>query len=368
MFAEQLLDRLLAPLSHGRLGVSHREHLLTRLRESAVSDVDIARAVDSGHLPSLAVEVALGDGGEHTLSELARSARLPVSYAGELMQAFGRPRASPGQHVFTDEDIELGRITREMLDAGLPDRELIATARVLSLAMSQSAEAVRRLVAKAYLNAGDSEEKLAARYVEAADALSPLIPSLFSLTFRAHLRDGISGEVLTEAERESGRLIESQEVAVAFADLVDYTRLGNRVTADELGAVAMNFVAVGAAVAQSPVRLVKTIGDGAMFVSADAGQLTRALIELRERVHAEAALPDVRIGAAFGAATPRAGDWFGTTVNIASRVAKVASPGQLLATDEFVARTGEPRWKKRRKRNLKGLERRLRVYSYEPAR
>jgi adenylate cyclase len=338
---------------------------LTRLREAAVSDVDIARTLDSGQLPSRAVEVALGDGGEHTLRELAHAARLPESYAGELMQALGRPRASPEEHVFTDEDIELARIARQMLEAGIPDRELIAMARVLSLSMSRSAEAIRRLVAHAYLNAGDSEEKLAARYVEAADALSPLMPAMFSLTFRAHLRDGISGEVLTEAERESGRLIDSQEVGVAFADLVDYTRLGDGLPADELGAIAEDFAAIGAAVANSPVRLVKTIGDAAMFVSLDAPRLTNTLVELRGCVDAAEELPDLRIGAAFGAATPRAGDWFGTTVNVASRVADIASPGQLLATEEFVARAGGDHWTKRRKRNLKGLEGRLRLYSYE---
>ena len=330
-----------------------------------MSDGEIARAAEAGKLPSLAIEVVLGDGGEHTLAALARAARLPVSYAGELMQAFGRPRASPGEHVFTDEDIELARTVRQMLDAGLPDRELIAAARVLSLAMSQSAEAVRQLVADAYLNAGDSEEKLAARYVEAADALSPLIPVVLSLTFRAQLRDGISGEVLTEGERASGRLVETQEVAVAFADLVEYTSLGNRLPPDELVAIAEDFVVIASSVAQTPVRLVKTIGDAAMFVSPEPAALIRAMLELRARIHAARGLPDVRIGVAFGAATPRAGDWFGTAVNTASRVAGAANPGQLLATEELVTRDGTLRWQKRRKRNLKGLDRRLRLYSYQ---
>jgi adenylate cyclase len=193
------------------------------------------------------------------------------------------------------------------------------------------------------------------------------MPAVFSLAFRAHLRDGISGEVLTEAERASGRLVDSQQVAVAFADLVDYTRLGSGLPTDELGAIAEEFTGLGSSVAQSPVRLVKTIGDAAMFVSPDAGRLSRALIELRERVHAAEGLPDVRIGASFGSATQRAGDWFGTGVNTASRVVDVASPGQLLATEEFVVRADGGNWKKRRKRNLKGLEQRLRLYSYEPS-
>jgi class 3 adenylate cyclase len=96
--------------------------------------------------------------------------------------------------------------------------------------------------------------------------------------------------------------------------------------------------------------------------------LVGALIELRDRVRgADPRLPELRVGAALGPATARAGDWFGPAVNVASRVADLASPGQLLASDELVTSIGTAGWKKRRKRNLKGLDGRLRVYSYEPA-
>ena len=117
------------------------------------------------------------------------------------------------------------------------------------------------------------------------------------------------------------------------------------------------------------MRLVNTIGDAAMFVSPDPAEMLDVLIDLRDRVRdTEPALPQVRIGMAFGPATARAGDWFGTTVNLASRVTEAAKPGQLLATDEFAAHAGGPNWKKRRRRNLKGLDGRLRLCSYEPDR
>src|SRR5437764_4148419 len=208
-----------------------------------------------------------------------------------------------------------------MTAAGWPERELTELARMIGLAMSQSADAVRRLVAEAYLRAGDTEEQLGARYVQATDTLAPLIPPLLTLSFRAHLRDGISGELLTEAERRSGELSDTQELAVSFADLVGYTTLGDRVPAGELGSIAGRFAAVGVATARRPVRLVKTIGDAAMFVSPDPAEMLDVLIDLRDRVRdTEPALPQVRIGMAFGPATARAGDWFGTTVNLASRV------------------------------------------------
>ena len=76
-------------------------------------------------------------------------------------------------------------------------------------------------------------------------------------------------------------------------------------------------------------------------------------------------LPEVRIGLAFGPATPRAGDWFGTAVNLASRVVETAKPAQLLATDELAARVDSERWRKRRRRTMRGLDGRVRLWSYE---
>jgi adenylate cyclase len=340
--------------------------LLKHLRDADVSDDEIDHARGEGRLATRAVEVALGDGADHTLSDVARASRLSSGYVRELLQALGRPDPAPGQHVFTDEDIELARIGREMLDAGLPEHELTEVARVIGLAMSQSAEAVRRMVGVAFLEAGDTEEALGARYLEAVDKLAPHVPELFSLSFRAHLRDGISGELLTEAERSSGLLADTEQVAVGFADLVGYTSIGDRISAGELGSIAGRFAALGVAASRRPVRLVKTIGDAIMFVSPDPTKLLEVMIDLRARVHkAQPSLPEVRIGVAFGPATPRSGDWFGSTVNLASRVVEAAKPGQLLVTDELAVRVATERWRRRRRRTMKGLDGRVRLWSYE---
>jgi adenylate cyclase len=346
-----------------------KERLLQHLREADVSEADIDRARGEGRLATRAVEVALGDGANHTLSDVARAAGLRSAYVRELMLALGRPDPAFGEPAFTDEDIELARIAREMLDAGLPAHELTEVTRVVGLAMSQSAEAVRRMVAEAFLEPGDTEEALGARYIDAVDKLAPLVPALFSLSFRAHLRDGISGELLTEAELHSGRLADTEDIAVGFADLVGYTSIGDRVSAGELGSIAGRFAALGVSTTQRPARLVKTIGDAIMFVSPDPTKLMEVMVDLRARVHeADPPLPEVRIGVAFGPATPRNGDWFGTAVNLASRVVGAARPGQLLVTDELAVRVASERWRKRRRRTMKGLDGRVRLWSYEQPR
>jgi adenylate cyclase len=77
-------------------------------------------------------------------------------------------------------------------------------------------------------------------------------------------------------------------------------------------------------------------------------------------------MPPLRVGLAFGSATPRGGDWFGSTVNLASRITVAARPAQILATGEVVRREPDLTWRRRRRRALKGVEGRVRLFSLEP--
>ena len=96
-----------------------------------------------------------------------------------------------------------------------------------------------------------------------------------------HLQDQLRNDAIGRTEVAHGRIAGATEVTVAFADLVGFTKLGERIPAEELGAIA----AAAAASwrprsAHPPVRLVKTIGDAAMLVSPDAGALLDVAIEL----------------------------------------------------------------------------------------
>jgi len=59
----------------------------------------------------------------------------------------------------------------------------------------------------------------------------------------------------------------THEVTVCFADLVGFTRFGERRPAEDLGRVAERLGALVSDLAEPPVRLVKTLGDAAMLVS-----------------------------------------------------------------------------------------------------
>ena len=122
-------------------------------------------------------------------------------------------------------------------------------------------------------------------------------------------------------------------MTVCFADLVGFTRLGERVPPSELSAAARRLSDLAVEVTRKPVRLVKTIGDAVMLVSTEPEPMVRAAIELAAMAEEhEDVMPQLRVGVASGEAVPQSGDWFGAPVNLASRVSDLARPATVLVT------------------------------------
>ena len=71
----------------------------------------------------------------------------------------------------------------------------------------------------------------------------------------------------------------------------------------------------------------------------------------------------MRAGVAFGPAVVRLGDWFGATVNRASRIADIAKPRTILADGATHARsTRALAWRRTRRRSLRGINGRTPLY------
>jgi class 3 adenylate cyclase len=128
--------------------------------------------------------------------------------------------------------------------------------------------------------------------------------------------------------------------AFLFADLCGFTEFTRR-HGDELGAeLAVGFhERVRDLVAGERCEVVKSIGDAVMLRADDldaALRVGRNLIALGETE----GHPRVRAGVDVGPAVWRAGDWYGSTVNTAARVADAAAPGELIVTER--ARSAVP--------------------------
>ena len=115
----------------------------------------------------------------------------------------------------------------------------------------------------------------------------------------------------------------TRKVSVALAEPRGLTRLGEALPPQELEHVASRLADLARDVAVNPVRFIKTIGDAVMLVCADPVPLLNAALDL-VAIAAKEDLPRLRAGVASGEAVSSAGDWFGSPVNVASRVTGVA--------------------------------------------
>jgi adenylate cyclase len=231
--------------------------------------------------------------------------------------------------------------------------------------MARVADSVRELVGEVFMDAGASERDLGLAYADVARQLTPELGPMLEYILHTHLTQQIRNDVVSRAELVAGRSAPgSRQVTVAFADLVGYTRLGTQIETAELGAVARRLARLASDVAEPPVRLVKTLGDGVMLVSADTNALVRAVLELIDATVAEGEeFPDLRAGVAAGPALSRGGDWYGHTVNLAARITGVARAGSVVATrDTRVAAGDEFDWSFIGERHMKGIGKPVRLF------
>jgi adenylate cyclase len=309
--------------------------------------------VAEDRLALLPVERALG--GRYTAAQVEDLTGLPAESMIRYQRLLGLPAASPEEAAFRDEDIEAARSLRLFLDAGFDPDQIAQITRVLGEAMARLAAATTAAFASSFLRAGDSELDVARRFSELTARLAPAIAPVLMAAYRAQLHDGLRRAMLSSGERRSGVLATDQELAVGFADLVGFTSLGGEIEAEELAGVAGQFAQLATEVARPPVRLVKTIGDGAMLVSRDVEPLVQAALSLVASCEA-ADLPALRAGVAWGTAGLSAGDVYGHAVNLASRVTGIARPGSVLCTQEVHDAAPDAfDWSFARRHRLKGI-------------
>jgi adenylate cyclase len=330
---EEAMDFAAAGLLDGLEGREHdaRLELLQLLSRDGATLDELTVAVREDRLALLVLERRLG--GRHTARELERTTGVPAAVMLRLRRLLGMPEASEDDRVFSDDDIQQVLATREFLDAGFELDRLAELTRVLGESMSRLAAAVAAVFIETFLEAGDNELQVAERFDALAQRLMPAMAPVLVASFNAHLRETIHRGRLLAVERATGQPEGSVQVAACFVDMVGFTMLGGELEVRELGLVAGRLAELATEHSTPPVRLVKTIGDAVMLVSADPARLVTSTLALVLAAEAEE-LPSLRAGIAFGAAVQRSGDLYGHTINLASRVTGVARPGSVLCTEQ----------------------------------
>lgn len=340
-----------------------RAELLDQLHRAGVSVDELRQAVAEQRVALLPAELVLTGDGRHTIAEVAERAGVEVDFLRDELAAMGLPRPDPGERIATDEDLEVARVIARFRSAGIAADDLLDMTRVAGQSIATVSDAILQLVGRTFLRPGDTERDLGLRYAEIARELGPLMGPVLERHLRLALREGVRRVVVDRAELASGRLPGARDVAVGFADLVGFTRLGEQLAPEEIGAVAGRLAALAAERAAGPVRLIKTIGDAVMLASPDASALLEVALDLERAAEADEELPQLRVGLAYGPALARGGDWYGRPVNLASRITAIARPGSVLATTELREAVGDGyRWSRVPPRHLKGVEGRVPLF------
>ncbi|MEX2253249.1 MAG: adenylate/guanylate cyclase domain-containing protein [Thermoleophilaceae bacterium] len=174
---------------------------------------------------------------------------------------------------------------------------------------------------------------------------------------------------LSEAQ---GRGRGDVEVAILFTDLVEFSewalKAGDTLAVDLLREVSW---AVDPCVEGHGGKIVKRLGDGLMAAFPEPQEAVEAAIEscaAVQKVEVAGHRPELRAGVHLGKPRKVGGDYLGTDVNIAARVADAAGGGEVLVSDVAAERLDPDgfKLKKRWRFSAKGAPRDLMVYTAKP--
>lgn len=237
-------------------------------------------------------------------------------------------------------------------------------ARTIGISTAQIAQSNRELIVRALVGEGDSEAEVARRLAVAASTMMPLVGPILEYGLRLHLISQIGQDVMEAAGVPT--VGGGSEMTVCFADLVGFTKLGERLDLDGLGSLADRLGELASGVSGGQVRLVKQIGDAVMFVGNQPRPLVDAALELSAvAADSEQEFPELRIGMDSGRLVARSGDFYGPAVNRASRITAIARPGSVLASSDVIDALGETddlSYSFAGERSLKGISGRARLF------
>ena len=124
------------------------------------------------------------------------------------------------------------------------------------------------------------------------------------------------------------------ETTIVFLDLESFTELTHAKGDERAMEILTRLEAVVRPLAlEHEGKLVKQIGDGLMLAFRRPDDAVAFARQALDALAADPGIPPLHVGIHTGPAIYRAGDYIGSTVNVASRVTGTSSAGEILLTD-----------------------------------
>ena len=321
--------------------------------------IRVARACEEGGLPmegmAEAVRAGLlsfafveswpfepwGSRRPQTHLELAEEAGLPFEALRRLLEAFGFARLEP-EGVVAEAERPIALLAGRIVDLGIVDEAALARlGRVYEEAFRRIALAETEIyhagVEMPLLRSGMDER----RTMELASSLSPSLTGMLDAALMAAYR---RQQELTWTEHQIEHIEQALEdagvsfpaapaTAMCFLDLSGYTRLTDEHGDEEAAALAGRLADIVQLRSRSHGgEVVKWVGDGVMFRFRDPSGAVVSSLDMVEEIPA-AGLPPAHVGVAAGPVIRQGGDYYGRTVNLASRISDRAESGQVLVSE-----------------------------------
>jgi adenylate cyclase len=305
------------------------------LEELGFSQEAIDEAEAKGTDELLAIDgVVLPERGKFTIEELAAKVGVDVEVVHAFWRALGFVDPGETEQAFSKRDVRILRALVALTREGTIDPQLgLQVARVLGVSMAQ--------VATAVVDAGEARADVrresdgstgraldAETFAVRAGELMPFLADVVDYALRRHLRAAARRRVAIASASDAAQV-------VAFADLVRFTELSAQLDDRDLARVVGRFdLLVNRAVIRRGGRIVKMIGDAAMFTVVEPVDAAIIALELADLVADDELLSGLRVGMACGSVLSRDGDLYGPVVNTASRLVELGRAGAINVTAE----------------------------------
>jgi adenylate cyclase len=338
--------------------------LLRLVLEHGATIDEVRFALAQHRLHTLAGElVVLGAKRRATLQEMAEHVGVDTGFSEQLWRAFGF--ADSGVEPLACSDADENVLALFAVLADVFDRDTaLQIARTAGASLARMADAaigaVRARVEAPMRTTGGDDVDVARTFVTLATDLVPRLYPMIEAVHRRHLAQ--AGRRFTLWEYPASETSTAFAV-VGFADLVGFTARTQALSAAALDEFVRLFEDIVLKALGIPgARLVKLIGDEAMFVAGGVDDAVRIARAITLAVAESTGLPSVRIGLAAGELLVREGDVFGMTVNRAARLVAIAEPGSTLVDADVASRLSAGLAERLGARSVPGFDSPLEVF------
>ncbi len=315
-----------------------RGRLLQGLLARGFSVEVIARSLRSGELASRVEEFLAarfpGEGRPaRRLAEVVDEIGLAPDVAERVWRAAAGGRVDD---IVNTDDHRFLTTVRVVLDAGVPEEALLQLVQVWGDSLGRAAEAATRLM-HFYVHeaAGPGGSRPGA---DVARDLVPLLEPTVLYFLRRRYVESFPGDMALHLAEEAGErgasgVVGQIDAAIVFVDLASFTPLTEAMGDAEAAHVLQRFAAlVRDAAGRASGQIVKQIGDAFMMLFHNPRSAIGCALDIENGAATELRFPAVRVGVHWGPVLYREGDYVGSTVNVASRVAGAADRHDVLVT------------------------------------